>query len=187
MEGKLIATGIIMLIVGLVVGYGVSTMVVAPPAAEAKVFYVLPGEWSFALFDEAFNPIDRIEVRKGDRVTLIILPEPFMPDEIHEELEYDFIEWAIGEGLIASEEDFEEYEEEAEAELGKEVFGLEYLPHGVAIRGYEDRVNVLLEDGEPVIVTFIADREGSFDIYCNLYCGWGHQYMKLSGAFVVRG
>ncbi len=71
--------------------------------------------------------------------------------------------------------------------MGKEAFGVKFIPHGVAISGYEDKVNVHLTEGKPVVVTFVADKAGTFDIYCSLFCGWGHGYMRLEGAFVVRG
>jgi nitrous oxide reductase len=130
--------------------------------------------------------VDKIEVSRGDRVQLIFVPKPFMPHELYEELEHEFIEKAIKAGLLKSEDEFEEHEEEAEKTLAKEVYGIEFIPHGLAIRGYEDRVNVV-SDGKPVIVTFTADKVGEFDIYCSNFCGWGHAFMKLDRAFVVKG
>jgi restriction endonuclease S subunit len=130
--------------------------------------------------------MEKIEVNRGDRVQLIFVPKQFMPHELHEELEHEFIEKAIKAGLLKSEDEFEEFEEEAEKTLAKEVYGVEFIPHGLAIRGYEDRVNVV-SDGKPVIVTFTADKVGEFDIYCSNFCGWGHAFMKLDKAFVVKG
>jgi hypothetical protein len=130
--------------------------------------------------------VEKIEVSRGDRVQLIFVPKQFMPRELYEELEHEFIEKAIKAGLLKSEDEFEEFEEEAEKTLAKEVYGVEFIPHGLAIRGYEDRVNVV-SDGKPVIVTFTADKVGEFDIYCSLPCGWGHAFMKLDIAFVVKG
>jgi hypothetical protein len=130
--------------------------------------------------------VEKIEVSRGDRVQLIFVPKPFMPRELHEELEHEFIEKAIKAGLLKSKDEFEKYEEEAEKTLAKKVYGVEFIPHGLAIRGYEDRVNVV-SDGKPIIVTFTADKVGEFDIYCSLSCGWGHAFMKLDKAFVVKG
>jgi nitrous oxide reductase len=101
-------------------------------------------------------------------------------------LEYEFIEKAVKAGLLKSGDEFEKYEEDAGKTLAKKVYGVEFIPHGLAIRGYEDRVNVV-SDGKPVIVTFTADKVGEFDIYCSLFCGWGHAFMKLNKAFVVKG
>jgi nitrous oxide reductase len=130
--------------------------------------------------------VDKIEVSRGDRVQLIFIPKQFMPHELYEELEQEFIEKAIKAGLLKSEDEFKEHEEEAEKTLAKEVYGVKFIPHGLAIRGYEDRVNVV-SDGKPVIITFTADKVGEFDIYCSNFCGWGHTFMKLDKAFVVKG
>jgi nitrous oxide reductase len=130
--------------------------------------------------------VDKIEVSRGDRVQLIFIPKQFMPHELYEELEQEFIEKAIKAGLLKSGDEFEKYEEDAGKTFAKKVYGVEFIPHGLAIRGYEDRVNVV-SDGKPVIVTFTADKVGEFDIYCSLFCGWGHAFMKLDKAFVVKG
>jgi alpha-mannosidase len=80
--------------------------------------------------------VDKIEVNRGDRVQLIFVPKPFMPHELYEELEHEFIEKAIKAGLLKSKDEFEEHEEEAEKTLAKEVYGVKFIPHGLAIRGY---------------------------------------------------
>lgn len=133
--------------------------------------------------------MDKIVVNRGDRVTLVFLLKPFIPAELYEEIEHRFVENAIKKGLLRSEDEFEKYEEEAEKTLGlaREAYGVEFIPHGLAISGYEDKVNVMATEGKPIIVTFTADKVGEFDIYCSLFCGWGHAFMKLDKAFVVKG
>ena len=180
----------IALVIGLFIGLGIGIYTIGPPtpiAVETKKFYVVAVEWTFGLYDSNFRMIDEIRVRKGDRVVITIFPKPFIPLEVYEEHEHEFIEWAIGEGLLASEEDFEGYEHEAEEALGTEALGIEFIPHGFAIEGYEHVVNVFLSEGKPVTVEFTADKAGTFDIYCSLICGWGHGVMRLTDAFIVEG
>ncbi len=153
---------------------------------RVKVFYIVPAAWNFGIYDEDFNKVDRIVVSKGDIVTIVVLPEPFVPKELHEEVEDQFIDAVKDLGLNISQEELEKLHEEAEEQLGKELYGVKFILHGFAVEGYEDRVNLIVADGYPKTVTFVADKPGSFDIYCSYYCGWGHQYMRLSDAFVVQ-
>lgn len=49
--------------------------------------------------------------------------------------------------------------------------------HGIGIKAF--RVKALIPKvGEAVIVEFVADRAGTFDITCSEYCGTGHRAMK---------
>ncbi len=155
--------------------------------ADARVYYIVPTAWTLAIYDENFNRVDKIVVEKGDIVTLIVLPEPFVPEELHEEVEHEFMESLPSLGVELSQEELNRLHEEAEESLGRELYGVKYLPHGLAIEGYEDKVNLDLSSGYPAAVTFKADRAGSFTIYCSVFCGWGHQFMSLEGAFVVQG
>ncbi len=189
MDYRLVGVAALFLIIGLAAGYG-GAMLLRQGGAETKgekVYYVMPVEWHFGVYDANFNPVEKIEVNKGDTVKLIILPKPFIPPEVYEHIEEEFIETALEKGIIASEDEFKKYEHEAEESLGREAFGAEFIPHGVAIEGYEDKVNVIIMDGKPRIVTFVADKEGSFDIYCSQFCGWGHGFMRLEGGLVVKG
>ncbi len=189
-ESRFLAASLALFIAGLVLGAGGAYVFAGGGGAslgEARVYYVVPVEWTFGLYDEEWRPVERIEVERGERVLLVIVPRTFVPPEIYEALEESFIEEAKAQGLLAGEEDFKMYEEEAAQQLGKEAYGLEYIPHGVAIEGYEDKVNIVLSDGSIVVVEFVADEPGSFNIYCSSFCGWGHGFMRLQDAFVVRG
>ena len=191
-DTRLLAVSAALFVAGLVLGAGAVYLLAGSggggaAVGEVRVYYVVPVEWTFGLYDENWRPVERIEVSKGDRVLLVIVPRTFVPPEIYEELEERFIEEAKAQGLLAGEEDFKRYEEDAVKQLGKEAYGLEYIPHGVAIEGYEDRVNVVLTEGNIVVVEFTADKPGSFDIYCSNFCGWGHGFMRLQDAFGVRG
>lgn len=49
--------------------------------------------------------------------------------------------------------------------------------HGFAIDAYNVKVKVP-KGGEPVSVSFVATRAGTFPIHCSEYCGSGHKRMK---------
>lgn len=55
------------------------------------------------------------------------------------------------------------------------------ITHGFAIDEYD--IRVYIPPGETVTVNFIADREGTFTYYCNVFCGVGHAHMR--GIFQV--
>jgi len=182
-----IAFLVVGLIIGGLAGYiGYSLLAPTPTPGEAKTFYVVATLWQFSLYDANFNRVSKIEVNKGDRVTLIFVPASFIPRGLVEELEGEYIEKAVKAGLLKSKEEFEGYKNEARMTLAKTAYGAGFIPHGLAIRGYEDKVNVVSQ-GKPITVTFTADKVGEFDIYCSQFCGWGHTFMKLEKAFVVKG
>ena len=56
------------------------------------------------------------------------------------------------------------------------------VPHGIAIPGYD------IAEGLPVneerVVEFVADKAGTFDFYCSVYCGSGHGAMR--GKLIVE-
>jgi cytochrome c oxidase subunit 2 len=49
--------------------------------------------------------------------------------------------------------------------------------HGLAIKAYGVKV-AIPKGGQPVEVSFVADRVGTFPIECSEYCGSGHKRMK---------
>jgi cytochrome c oxidase subunit 2 len=54
--------------------------------------------------------------------------------------------------------------------------------HGIAIKAYAVKV-AIPKGGEPVGVSFVASRSGTFPIECSEYCGSGHKRMR--GELVV--
>ena len=56
------------------------------------------------------------------------------------------------------------------------------VTHSLAIKAFRVKT-VAPRGGEPVIVEFVADRAGTFEITCSEYCGSGHSGMK--GTLVV--
>ena len=55
--------------------------------------------------------------------------------------------------------------------------------HGIAIS--EFKVDLRAGAGETKSVEFVADKEGTFDFACSVYCGEGH--IGMSGKLVVKG
>ncbi len=48
--------------------------------------------------------------------------------------------------------------------------------HGFLIPWYGVAKKLEPDAGEPVRVIFTADRPGTFEFICTVYCGWGHEY-----------
>lgn len=58
----------------------------------------------------------------------------------------------------------------------------EDVKHGFAIDDFG--VAVTLEPGKTVTTEFVADKAGTYDFYCSVYCGSGHRDMV--GKLVVK-
>lgn len=54
--------------------------------------------------------------------------------------------------------------------------------HGIKIEGYD--INQVLKKGDPTTIEFTADKVGSFEFKCSVYCGMGHRKMK--GILIVE-
>src|SRR5580700_11984772 len=54
--------------------------------------------------------------------------------------------------------------------------------HGIKIEGYD--IDQVLNTGDPTTVEFTADKVGTFEFKCSVYCGMGHRKMK--GKLVVE-
>ena len=54
--------------------------------------------------------------------------------------------------------------------------------HGIKIEGYD--INQELKKGDPATIEFTADKAGTFEFKCSVYCGMGHRKMK--GKLVVE-
>ena len=51
--------------------------------------------------------------------------------------------------------------------------------HGLEIKEFKVKIQIP-KGGDPVSVSFVADRAGTFAIVCSEYCGSGHRRMKAS-------
>ena len=54
--------------------------------------------------------------------------------------------------------------------------------HGIKIEGYD--IDQVLNTGDPTTIEFTADKAGTFEFKCSVYCGMGHRKMK--GKLVVE-
>lgn len=158
---------------------GTTAALLLAPSAPQQTFTVMAHHWGFVIYDEAGNEIPQIEVAPGTQVTLEILSAASLDHHEHHEMMERTIEaWADNPeygGKTAME--LHELMEEAEAA------GLN--DHIVTIAAFGVSVTTDHESSEPLRVTFVADKTGTFDIRCMGLCGWGHQYMVLEGGLVV--
>jgi cytochrome c oxidase subunit 2 len=54
--------------------------------------------------------------------------------------------------------------------------------HGIKIEGYD--IDQVLNTGDPTTIEFTADKAGTFEFKCSVYCGMGHRKMK--GKLIVE-
>lgn len=167
----------VLVAVGLVTG--TTAALLLAPSAPQRTFTVMAYHWGFAIYDETGNEVPAIEVAPGTQVNLEIFSAASLDHHEHHEMMERTIEaWADNPeygGKTAME--LHELMEEAEAA------GLN--DHVVTIAEFGVSVATDHESTDPVRVTFVADKTGTFDIVCAGLCGWGHQFMALEGGLVV--
>jgi len=56
------------------------------------------------------------------------------------------------------------------------------VAHGFAIDEYN--INRKFSPGEEEVIEFVADKSGTFEFYCSVFCGSGHRDMK--GTLIVK-
>jgi len=56
------------------------------------------------------------------------------------------------------------------------------VTHGLSLP--EFGINKTLEPGKETVIKFIANKRGSFDFFCSVYCGEGHSQMR--GKLIVE-
>ena len=56
------------------------------------------------------------------------------------------------------------------------------VAHGVSIPDFN--INQVIDPGETIDIEFVANKKGTFDIFCSVYCGTGHPSMK--GRLIVQ-
>ena len=54
--------------------------------------------------------------------------------------------------------------------------------HGIKIQGYD--IDQVLKKGATATIEFTADKAGTFEFKCSVYCGMGHRKMK--GKLIVE-
>ena len=175
----LIAGWVVGVAMGLIAGGFFGTPTDPSEGAELKTFIVIPFHWGFAVFDSERNRLDVIEVNQGDIVQLVVMPASALSHGLHEQFEEIMIESGIG--------DLAPGNETAQALAEAEAMGL--MTHTLSIPEYGVRVEVTGNTNDPAeahqVVQFVADKKGSFDFLCQIFCGAGHPWMTLSGGLVV--
>lgn len=167
------------LVIGLLLGAGTVALIAAPSPAPQATFTVVAYHWGFAFYDGDGNEVPQIEVARGTEVTLLVISAAALGHEVHE---------ALMERTITAWENNTAFGGKSAAELMElmeepEMQGL--LDHAVHIPEFGVAAVTDHESPAPIRVTFVADRAGSFDILCGVFCGWGHAYMALDGGLVV--
>lgn len=73
------------------------------------------------------------------------------------------------------------HEAEAEGLVTHSVYIEDYAVD-IQVKGGVSKVEEAMK-----VVRFEAVKAGTFDIFCNTFCGYGHPYMREENAFVVVG
>ena len=178
---RLTYTAIAVILVGIITGLLLGSIFQsgAPPT---KTFNIVAYHWGYALYDQDWNAIKQIEVKRGTRVRLVAFPAHLFAHARGEEFEQrtlakGFGKYPPGDPKIA---DLIKAAEDDPDTLNHGVF---IGPLKVDLR---PKNNASTLAGAIDSVEFTADAIGSFDISCSVYCGVGHPYMVLKGAFVVK-
>jgi hypothetical protein len=178
---RLIFTAIAVILVGIITGLLLGSVLLsgAPPT---KTFNIVAYHWGYALYDQDWNEIKQIEVKRGTTVRLVAFPAHLFSHEMVEEfdrriMDKGFGEYPPGDPRIA---DLMEAAEEDPATLNHGVF---IGPLNVDLR---PKSNADTFEEAIDSVEFTADAIGSFDISCSVVCGVGHPYMVLEGALIVK-
>jgi len=179
----------------------------AGPDAAGTVVYVVLYHYGFAFYDRDLVERERIEVKEGERVTLVIVPAQALPREVFLAYSRRTLRLAVG-GFPPGDPTIQQKIQEDLA-LGnvEHIVGIAghpvYVTTDVAavLRGEPFRRGgpatlaeaVRQKDVTIRTVTFTAKRVGAFDVICvdsgmdgAGTCGWGHKWMVAKEAFVVR-
>lgn len=178
---RLTFTAIAVILVGVITGLLLGGVLLsgAPPT---RTFNIVVYHWGYALYDEDWNEIEQIEVKRGTTVRLVAFPQSVLSNEIREQLwqrvvEKGFGEYAPGDPRIA------DLIEAAQAEPAAVNHGVFIGQLNVDLRPNQQASTL---EGAIDSIEFSTDAIGSFDILCSVSCGAGHPYMVLNEALVVR-
>ncbi|MDJ0274938.1 MAG: hypothetical protein NYU90_07065 [Aigarchaeota archaeon] len=171
-----------------------------------KTFYVVAYKWGYVFYDSQFNEIPYMAVNRGDEVEIYLIPasqiirDPILSVRMNAYVEYENRTRWSGIGPLPPND----------PRITEEIVASHDLPdHSMFIEGYNVvvitcdecaksregethkvrySIRQVLEEARASVgyVRFVADKQGSFDVYCTIYCGFGHQYQRVRGAFVVK-
>ncbi len=178
---RLAFTAIAVILVGIITGFILGSVLTsgAPPT---KTFNIVAYHWGYALYDEDWNEIEQIEVKRGTTVRLVAIPAYALSHEIQEGfhervLEKGFGDYPPGDPRI---HDLMEAAHE-DPELSSHGVFIAQLNVDLSPDGKASTLEEAIDS-----VEFTTDAIGTFDISCSVFCGVGHESMILEGAFVVR-
>ena len=168
-----------------------------------KKFYVVAYYWSYVFYDENFNEIPYIVVDRGDEVEINLIPagaiikDPILSAKEGRYVEYENRTHRKGVGDLPP----------GDPRISQEIVNAHeagYGDHGFVIEGYNvvvvtclecvgehkirNSIMQVLEEARPVVgsVRFIADKPGTYAVYCSIHCGYGHIYQRVEDAIIVR-
>lgn len=178
---RLTFTAIAVILVGIITGLLLGSVLLsgAPPT---KTFNIVNYHWGYALYDEDWNEIEQIEVKRGTTVRLVAFPAEVLSHEIGEQFEERVVDKGFGEyppGDPRIHELIEAVHDDP-ALVNHGVF-IGLLNVDLRPKGDASTLEEAIDS-----IEFTTDAIGSFDIICPVACGVGHPYMVLDGALVVR-
>ncbi|MEM4413462.1 MAG: hypothetical protein QXD59_04215 [Candidatus Caldarchaeum sp.] len=196
-----------LLVLALVVGVlGVSASLTLEQSPfklrPLKTFYVVAYFWGYVFYDETFNEVPYIVVNRGDEVVINLIPasviirDPGLSARERTYVEYENRTHRSGVGELPPGDPRISLELVKAHEEG-------YSDHGFFIEGYNkgtytcsrcggghnvrNSLQQVLQEASAAIGTIrlVADKPGSYTVYCIIYCGYGHPYLKIENAFIV--
>ncbi len=181
---RLTFTAITIILVGIITGLllGTAFLSGAPPT---KTFHVIAYHWGYAIFDEDWNEIEQMVVKRGTTVRLITYPITLFSQELQEELYQRVVDRGLKTSL--GDEEVVEYPP-GDARITDIIEAARTDPdtanHGVFIAEF----NVDLSPKEETIdiIEFTPDALGIFEMSCSIECGPGHEYFALEEALIVK-
>ncbi len=177
---RLTFTAIAVILVGIITGLLLGSVLYSG-ASPVKTFNIITYHWGYALYDEDWNEIEQIEVKRGTTVRLVAIPDHLLSREIQAQFDPRVVDNGIGEYQAGDPKILALIEEE-HTNLNTD--------HGVFI----GLLNIDLRPNEHALtleeaidsIEFTADAIGTFDISCSVFCGMGHPYIVFDEAIVIR-
>lgn len=177
------------------------------PGGAGKIFYLVPYHYGFAFYDHELVERERIEVRAGEVITLVIVPAQALPEDVFLEYAERSLRRAIGDFAPGDLRIRTKILEDLDLGNVEHIIGIAahpvYVTTDVAAvlggkrfrQGGARTLAEAIRRKDPAIrsVTFTAKKVGAFDVLCMDSgpegagtCGWGHKWMVSKGGLLVR-
>ena len=190
---RLAFTAITIILVGIITGLllGVAFLSGAPPI---KTFNVISYHWGYALFDEDWNEIEQMVVKRGTTVRLITYPATLFSQELQEEWYQRVVDGGLKTSSGKDDEVVEvEYQpgdtkimdliEAARTDPDQADFGVFIEAFNVDL---SPKTDVSTWDEAIDSIEFTPDAMGTFELSCSIECGPGHSFHSLLEALIVE-